>query len=304
MTKKNITREDKLRWLAENLTNEQVAKLLEADAPNPMQGVPSNPGMETVDNPGAMKPVQQRGANGQQYTEDQIVDYLVKALQAGTIANAADPSGVLKIIGNNPAVVMMKAITKACGQMETNTPGDKNIVRGIAALLGVMLKQKFSIAESVSSFLKKRGIDTDNLASNIKDNNTTLVAKAGKVALSEGINESVKMLESYVATLKKNIPSLASNDKRQALEAITESVSKLKGNDVEEKIGEFYAMSSAIKKVMTMLKENEIHPKKFENAMKAASDKNKSLNEMMSAVKYSMAFYKKNKNFVEKELGI
>jgi len=304
MAKKNITREEKLRWLAESLTNEQVAKLLEADAPNPMEGVPSNPGMETVDNPGAMKPVQQQGSNGQQYTEDQIVDYLVKALQAGTIANASDPSGVLKIIGNNPAVVMMKAITKACNQMETNTPGDKNIVRGISALLGVMLKQKFSIAESVASFLKTRGVDTAQLASNVRDKNVTIIAEAGRAASSVGLTESVRALKPYLAAVEKNMPSVASEEKRQALRAITESVDKLVGNDVEDRINEFYTMSSAIKKTLAMLKENEIHPTKFENAMKSADSKNKALNEMMSAVKFSMTFYKKNRGFIEKELGI
>lgn len=299
-----ISREEKLRWLAENLSNEQMAKLLEADAPNPMEGVPSNPGMETVDNPGAMKPTQQQGQQAQgQYTEEQIVDYLVKALQAGTIARASDPSGVLKIIGQNPAQVMIKAITKACDQMETNSDGDRNIVKGISALLSVLLKQKFSIAESVSKYLVSKGIDIKQLASNVRDKNVLQVFEAGKAACSTSIASSLNELENYVANIKKSLSPIASSTKAKALDAISESVEAMKSDDMLDKINEFYTCSSAIKKITSMLNENNIHPNKFLNMMKACASKNTALNEMMSAVKYSMSYYKKNKGEFEKKLG-
>lgn len=295
-----ITREEKLRWLAENLTNEQVAKLLEADAPDPMQGVPANPGMETVDNPGSMKPVQQQAQ--QQYSEDQIVEFLVKALQAGTIARASDPSGVLKIIGQNPAQVMIKAITMACNSIESNSEKDKNIVKGISVLLTVLLKQKFSIAESVSKYLNSCGVETAQLASNVRDKNVGQVYEAGKIASNDGISASLNELERYVSTIKRNLSPIASATKIKALETLSESVTLMKKNDMIEKINEFYNCSTAIKKITSMLKENSIHPNKFNNVYKACSSKNKALNEMMSAVKYSMSFYKKHRDAFEKKL--
>ena len=295
-----ITREEKLRWLAENLTNEQVAKLLEADAPDPMQGVPTNPGMETVDNPGSMKPVQQQAQ--QQYSEDQIVEFLVKALQAGTIARASEPLKVLKIIGQNPAQVMIKAITMACNSIESNSEKDKNIVKGISVLLTVLLKQKFSIAESVSKYLTSCGVETAQLASNVRDKNISQIYEAGKVSCESKIAGSLNEMKRCINEMKKNLPSIASLEKVRAIETLSESVSKFTKNDMVEKINEFYNCSTAIKKITSMLKENSIHPNKFNNVYKACSSKNKALNEMMSAVKYSMSFYKKHRDAFEKKL--
>ena len=277
-----ISREEKLRWLAENLSNEQMAKLLEADAPNPMEGVPTNPGMATVENPGAMKPTQQQaqqqGQQQGQYTEDQIVDFLVKALQAGTIARASDPSGVLKIIGKNPAQVMIKAISNACNQMESGSERDKNVVKGVSALLTVLLKQKFSIAESVEKF-------------------------AGKAAGSASIISSLNELESSIALVKKSLSPIASREKARALDSMSESVKTMKSDDMLEKINEFYSFSSGIKKITSMLSESNIKPNKFLNLMNECSSKNTALNEMMSAVKYSMSYYKKNREEFEKKIG-
>ncbi len=296
-----ITREQKLKWLAESLTNEQIAKLLEADAPDPMQGVPSNPGMETVDNPGAMKPVQQDASQAQpqgQYTEDQIVDFLVKALQAGTIARAADPSGVLKIIGENPVQVIMKAISKACSIVETSS--DKNIVKGISALLIVLLKQKFFIGESVASYLNSNSVDVKQLANNVRDKNVNLIYEAGKVAAELKAKPMLNEMKSSIASLKKSLSSISSPDKVVAINKLSESVEILSRDDMSEKINEFYNCSTVIKKVTTMLKENGVNLKKFNNIQKVVSEKNKALNEMMSAVKYSIAFYKTHKKAFEK----
>lgn len=298
-----ITREQKLKWLAESLTNEQIAKLLEAEAPDPMQGVPTNPGMETVDNPGAMKPVQQDASQAQpqgQYTEDQIVDFLVKALQAGTIARAADPSGVLKIIGKNPAQVMMKAISKACSMVETSSNSDKNIVKGISALLTVLLKQKFSIGESVASYLNSNSVDAKQLASNVRDKNVNLIYEAGKVAAELKAKPMLNEMKSSIASLKKSLSSISSPDKVAAISKLSESVEILSRDDMTEKINEFYNCSTVIKKVTTMLKESGVNLKKFNNIQKVVSEKNKALNEMMSAVKYSVAFYKTHKKAFEK----
>ena len=302
----NLTREEKLRWLAESLTNEQMAKLLEADAPNPMEGVPSNPGMETVDNPGAMKPVQQNGqqpAQGQgQYSEDQLVAFLVKALQSGTIARAADPSGVLKIIGQNPAQVMIKAITQACNQMETNSDGDKNIVKGISALLTVLLKKKFSIAESVAKYLNSNNVEAMKLASNVRDKNVHLVYEAGRVSCDSKISPALNEMKKCLTEMKKNLSTIASKEKVQAIDMLTEKINVFNKSDMVEKINEFYSCSMAIKKVVSMLKENNIHPNKFTNVFKTVKDKNTALNEMMSAVKYSMSYYKSHRDAFEKKL--
>ena len=302
-----ISREEKLRWLAENLSNEQMAKLLEADAPNPMEGVPTNPGMATVENPGAMKPTQQQaqqqGQQQGQYTEDQIVDFLVKALQAGTIARASDPSGVLKIIGKNPAQVMIKAISNACNQMESGSERDKNVVKGVSALLTVLLKQKFSIAESVEKFLVSKGVDTKSLASNVRDKNSLQVYEAGKAACSASIISSLNELESSIALVKKSLSPIASREKARALDSMSESVKTMKSDDMLEKINEFYSFSSGIKKITSMLSESNIKPNKFLNLMNECSSKNTALNEMMSAVKYSMSYYKKNREEFEKKIG-
>lgn len=322
MKKKKFTPSE-LRWLAENLDNEQIASLLESDqTPNVMQGVPTSPGMQTVDNNAAQKPADpsnpaqqtqpQQNQQGNNAEFEEMTKQFCQSIMKGNLSGK-DPKAILKIFQSKPGS-MMYVIPKAVklgieyiGKIDLNQGNNlakaKNITGGLSVALATMELGNSQVAESIVNKLKSNHIDISSLASNIRDNNRYSIYEAGKAAYTSVMDKDAQELQALAESFAKKYGKIISNDKKAAINVLKESVSAIVENTIESDIEEYYKTNKMIKKIVESLEEHNIHPNKFKKSMELVANKKKALNEAISATKYSIAFYKKNKDEFENKLA-
>ena len=297
-----------LRWLAENLTTQQMAYLMENDVPN--QGMsqsekdkekqlnhanqnagisqtPSNPGMESTTQ-GSMKPTavaaqgqyntQQNGQNNQssqnpQQTQDNAkndkaqISTVCKAIKTGKL-NKIEPEQLGAFVKNagittrNLAKAIKYAIEFMSSQMKNPKSIDMNVLRntvaGINSCLAIMVKERNAVAESVMVSARNRGVESSVVSGCIRNNDGMGLMRCG-YALTV-MNESNKQL----------LP-------------------------INNQIKEFYTITAEIKNLCMLAEKYEVDIRRFRSMQELAKKRDSEINESVSALKYAVTFFNKNK---------
>lgn len=297
-----------LRWLAESLTTQQMAYLMENDVPN--QGMsqsekdkeeqlnlanqnagisqtPSNPGMESTTQ-GSMKPTavaaqgqdntQQNGQNKQssqnpQQTQDNVkndkaqISTVCKAIKTGKL-NKIEPEQLGAFVKNagittrNLAKAIKYAIEFMSSQMKNPKSIDMNILRntvaGINSCLAIMVKERNAVAESVMVSARNRGVESSVVSGCIRNNDGMGLMRCG-YALTV-MNESKKQL----------LP-------------------------INNQIKEFYTITAEIKNLCMLAEKYEVDIRRFRSMQELAKKRDSEINESVSALKYAVTFFNKNK---------
>ena len=297
-----------LRWLAESLTTQQMAYLMENDVPN--QGMsqsekdkekqlnlanqnagisqtPSNPGMESTTQ-GSMKPTavaaqgqdntQQNGQNNQssqnpQQTQDNAkndkaqISTVCKAIKTGKL-NKIEPEQLGAFVKNagittrNLAKAIKYAIEFMSSQMKNPKSIDMNVLRntvaGINCCLAIMVKERNAVAESVMVSARNRGIESSVVSGCIRNNDGMGLMRCG-YALTV-MNESNKQL----------LP-------------------------INNQIKEFYTITAEIKNLCMLAEKYEVDIRRFRSMQELAKKRDSEINESVSALKYAVTFFNKNK---------
>ena len=297
-----------LRWLAESLTTQQMAHLMENDVPN--QGMsqsekdkeeqlnlanqnagisqtPSNPGMESTTQ-GSMKPTavaaqgqdntQQNGQNQQssqnpQQTQDNAkndkaqISTVCKAIKTGKL-NKIEPEQLGAFVKNagittrNLAKAIKYAIEFMSSQMKNPKSIDMNVLRntvaGINSCLAIMVKERNAVAESVMVSARNRGVESSVVSGCIRNNDGMGLMRCG-YALTV-MNESNKQL----------LP-------------------------INNQIKEFYTITAEIKNLCMLAEKYEVDIRRFRSMQELAKKRDSEINESVSALKYAVTFFNKNK---------
>ena len=297
-----------LRWLAESLTTQQMAYLMENDVPN--QGMsqsekdkeeqlnlanqnagisqtPSNPGMESTTQ-GSMKPTavaaqgqdntQQNGQNQQssqnpQQTQDNAkndkaqISTVCKAIKTGKL-NKIEPEQLGAFVKNagitirNLAKAIKYAIEFMSSQMKNPKSIDMNVLRntvaGINSCLAIMVKERNAVAESVMVSARNRGVESSVVSGCIRNNDGMGLMRCG-YALTV-MNESNKQL----------LP-------------------------INNQIKEFYTITAEIKNLCMLAEKYEVDIRRFRSMQELAKKRDSEINESVSALKYAVTFFNKNK---------
>ena len=297
-----------LRWLAESLTTQQMAYLMENDVPN--QGMsqsekdkeeqlnlanqnagisqtPSNPGMKSTTQ-GSMKPTavaaqgqdntQQNGQNKQssqnpQQTQDNAkndkaqISTVCKAIKTGKL-NKIEPEQLGAFVKNagittrNLAKAIKYAIEFMSSQMKNPKSIDMNVLRntvaGINSCLAIMVKERNAVAESVMVSARNRGVESSVVSGCIRNNDGMGLMRCG-YALTV-MNESNKQL----------LP-------------------------INNQIKEFYTITAEIKNLCMLAEKYEVDIRRFRSMQELAKKRDSEINESVSALKYAVTFFNKNK---------
>lgn len=297
-----------LRWLAESLTTQQMAYLMENDVPN--QGMsqsekdkeeqlnlanqnagisqtPSNPGMESTTQ-GSMKPTavaaqgqdntQQNGQNQQSSQNPQQTQYnakndkaqistVCKAIKTGKL-NKIEPEQLGAFVKNagitirNLAKAIKYAIEFMSSQMKNPKSIDMNVLRntvaGINSCLAIMVKERNAVAESVMVSARNRGVESSVVSGCIRNNDGMGLMRCG-YALTV-MNESNKQL----------LP-------------------------INNQIKEFYTITAEIKNLCMLAEKYEVDIRRFRSMQELAKKRDSEINESVSALKYAVTFFNKNK---------
>ena len=297
-----------LRWLAESLTTQQMAYLMENDVPkqgmsqsekdkeeqlnlaNQNAGIsqtPSNPGMESTTQ-GSMKPTavaaqgqdntQQNGQNKQssqnpQQTQDNAkndkaqISTVCKAIKTGKL-NKIEPEQLGAFVKNagittrNLAKAIKYAIEFMSSQMKNPKSIDMNVLRntvaGINSCLAIMVKERNAVAESVMVSARNRGVESSVVSGCIRNNDGMGLMRCG-YALTV-MNESNKQL----------LP-------------------------INNQIKEFYTITAEIKNLCMLAEKYEVDIRRFRSMQELAKKRDSEINESVSALKYAVTFFNKNK---------
>ena len=297
-----------LRWLAESLTTQQMAYLMENDVPNRgmsqsekdkeeqlnlanqnagISQTPSNPGMESTTQ-GSMKPTavaaqgqdntQQNGQNKQssqnpQQTHDNAkndkaqISTVCKAIKTGKL-NKIEPEQLGAFVKNagittrNLAKAIKYAIEFMSSQMKNPKSIDMNVLRntvaGINSCLAIMVKERNAVAESVMVSARNRGVESSVVSGCIRNNDGMGLMRCG-YALTV-MNESNKQL----------LP-------------------------INNQIKEFYTITAEIKNLCMLAEKYEVDIRRFRSMQELAKKRDSEINESVSALKYAVTFFNKNK---------
>lgn len=294
-----------LRWLAESLTNNQIAYLLEdngmtngggdVDASKPI----SNPTASvTPTAPAAQKevaPVDNR---------KQIVS-ICKNIMNGGLAKI-EPKQLLKFLSDakiemkNVAESIKYAIeflSKKVADKSVNLNVFQNVFASCSNLMGALMANKNQMSESIISDAKKKGVNVQMLAENIRQNNVYTVFNEGKkLNYDEKLNNDLarlkRMNESLTKEFGDNIPLESKKQIKNIQKAIDESFKK---NSFEHRINEYYQCCAQIKNLNKLMEMHNIKLTKYDNLRKVTKSVEDKMNENMSALKFALNYYKKSK---------
>lgn len=295
-----------LRWLAESLTDKQMAFLLEEDSVNlqkanqnaGLAAQPQNPGMQSVDNNAAMKPQVQNASQNQnqqnqapttpQKDDKSQIKTVCMAIKNGKLAKI-EPSQLNNFLKNaqistkNTAQAVKFAIEYVAGMMKTPQKivmkELNGIVAGISNCLGALTTEKNAVAESIAFKARKCGLNTKYLAENIKRNNSYQVYNAGR------------LLEQQNLPLVGKIAKLKSlNESKQIIKA-----NWMMRDELHHQVNEYFSIIKDIKNLEHLCEANRIKTTKYSLMKKMTQKRAKAINESVSAIKYALKYYKENK---------
>lgn len=307
-----------LKWLAESLTNSQMAYLLEDDAQlnqaNQNAGVvaaPSNPGMQSTDSNGSMKPsVEQSNQNTQvgqkTISPQEQMQKLKKFVESNQNFDMKPEDGV-KFLGQ--AGITMQVLANMIGftaqeiakLTNPQNNGDLSKVptmtKNCGILVDILVYEKNRQGNAAANEALKCGVDVKNLGDNIKASNTFTVFNEGKKMcannqMTEELDRLVKMNESLTKKYGDVIPSEATQMLKNVQYQINESVKK---NSIEEMVNEYYNLTTKLKNLEKVFEKCNVKLVKYNNMKKVTAKANQKLNETVSALKFAINYYKENK---------
>ena len=262
---------ENIQWLAENLTNEQMASLLSegapAPAPQPTQGQQQQPQqpMHTA-NPQAPENKDKQPQGNQPSNSQQNINMLATAIKnpKSKLNTTMKPDEVTSLMQskNIPDNDVLQTISFALNSKNAVQSGK----RGIQVLVLYLRSKQYAFAQDILSKLKENGIDVNNLAESVRNGYQKTVFDNGRNALNESVTVNGK-------TFRR--PS-----------KIQESISKY--YDLNTKLNE-------VQKRMDLLESKGYSFGIVRNFMTITQSRRKALNESLSAVKYSIAFYNRHK---------
>lgn len=248
---------------------------------------PLNPGMESTTQ-GSMKPTavaaqgqdntQQNGQNQQssqnpQQTQDNAkndkaqISTVCKAIKTGKL-NKIEPEQLGAFVKNagittrNLAKAIKYAIEFMSSQMKNPKSIDMNVLRntvaGINSCLAIMVKERNAVAESVMVSARNRGVESSVVSGCIRNNDGMGLMRCG-YALTV-MNESNKQL----------LP-------------------------INNQIKEFYTITAEIKNLCMLAEKYEVDIRRFRSMQELAKKRDSEINESVSALKYAVTFFNKNK---------
>ena len=245
---------------------------------------PLNPGMESTTQ-GSMKPTavaaqgqdntQQNNQSSQnpQQTQDNAkndkaqISTVCKAIKTGKL-NKIEPEQLGAFVKNagittrNLAKAIKYAIEFMSSQMKNPKSIDMNVLRntvaGINSCLAIMVKERNAVAESVMVSARNRGVESSVVSGCIRNNDGMGLMRCG-YALTV-MNESNKQL----------LP-------------------------INNQIKEFYTITAEIKNLCMLAEKYEVDIRRFRSMQELAKKRDSEINESVSALKYAVTFFNKNK---------
>lgn len=291
-----------LTYLAESLTDEQMAYLIESEPaqPQPSQNqAPQQSAQPQATNEPADQKIENRKADPNK------VKSVCNAIKKGALNNI-DVQQLKKFvmsakIGLQDIAQAIKfavdsingKIQGAGGQVD---PASKNIIKGVSNCMMLLQESKSELGSSINEQATTSGIDMPRLSHYVREKKASRMYAAGFRAINESYVASIDKMVSITESLSDS--NISERDKA-SVKAIFESLENAKAaHDIEKNIGDYYALGKMIKKINGILEAAHVEIPGLRSYTKLTSEKDKRVNESISALKYSIAWYKANKNDV------
>lgn len=299
MKKVRKYKDSQILWLAENLTNDQILYLLEAETPahggSPMAQQPVAP----VQNQASQQPQQNTQQTSAQIPQqpqqkNNNVNTIIKAIAGGKLANIE--SSQLKSFAdklNMTAKDFGQALSKIWGYLgkAVKTENAGNIFKSIGTCLDFLKASQQATAKQVSESAKALGIDVNNLAGNIKAKNNTLVYLAGRYAMNESYTNDINKIKASI----KNFKTTHKSNSNSLLESAEYFINKAQNNTIKNTIDTYYNINKDIKKFLVEGEKAGVDMQQYHDTLNKDNKLNKFVNESLSAIKYAIAYYNSNK---------
>lgn len=260
---------ENIQWLAENLTNEQVASLLSEGTPapqQPSQNPPQQPSNNPQPDPQATNNPKAQKQGNQPSSSQENINMLAQAIKNPksklNTSMKADEVTSLVQAKNISDDDVLKTISFALSNKNAVQQGR----RGIQMLVLYLRSKQYAFAQDILTKLKENGIDINNISESVRNRYETTIFNNGRNALYESV--TVKGKKTYRPT------------------------------DINESISKYYSLNSKLNEVQKRIALLESKGYSFgilKSFMTVTESRRKELNESLSAVKYSIAFYRKNK---------
>ena len=299
MKKVRKYKDSQILWLAENLTNDQVLYLLEAETPAqsgsliaqqpvaPAQNqVPQQPQQNTQQSqqPSAQAPQQPQKNNN--------VNTIIKAIAEGKLANIE--ASQLKSFADKLNMTTKdfgQALSKIWGYLSkaVKTKNAGNIFKSIGTCLDFLKTSQQATAKQVVESAKALGVDVNNLAGNIKSKNNTLVYLAGQYAMNESYVNDINKIKASIKNFK------TAHKSSSLLESAEYFINEAQNNTIKNTIDTYYNINKDIKKFLVEGEKAGIDMQQYHDILNKDNKLNKFVNESLSAIKYAIAYYNSNK---------
>jgi hypothetical protein len=296
MKKVRKYKDSQILWLAENLTNDQVLYLLEAETPAqsglpvaqqsvaPVQNQVSQQSQQNTQQPSAQAPQQPQKNNN--------VNTIIKAIAGGKLANIE--ASQLKSFADKLNMTTKdfgQALSKIWGYLSkaVKTKNAGNIFKSIGTCLDFLKTSQQATAKQVVESAKALGVDVNNLAGNIKSKNNTLVYLAGQYAMNESYVNDINKIKASIKNFK------TAHKSNSLLESAEYFINEAQNNTIKNTIDTYYNINKDIKKFLVEGEKAGIDMQQYHDILNKDNKLNKFVNESLSAIKYAIAYYNSNK---------
>ena len=299
MKKVRKYKDSQILWLAENLTNDQVLYLLEAETPaqsgSPIAQQPVAPAQNQVSQQPQQNTQQSQQPSAQapqQPQKNNNVNTIIKAIAEGKLANIE--ASQLKSFADKLNMTTKdfgQALSKIWGYLSkaVKTKNAGNIFKSIGTCLDFLKTSQQATAKQVVESAKALGVDVNNLAGNIKSKNNTLVYIAGQNAMNESYVNDINKIKVSIKNFK------TAHKSNSLLESAEYFINEAQNNTIKNTIDTYYNINKDIKKFLVEGEKAGIDMQQYHDILNKDNKLNKFVNESLSAIKYAIAYYNSNK---------
>lgn len=296
MKKVRKYKDSQILWLAENLTNDQVLYLLEAETPaqsgSPIAQQPVAPAQNQAPQQSQQNTHQPSAQAPQQSQKNNNVNTIIKAIAGGKLANIE--ASQLKSFADKLNMTTKdfgQALSKIWGYLSkaVKTKNAGNIFKSIGTCLDFLKTSQQATAKQVFESAKALGVDVNNLAGNIKSKNNTLVYLAGQYAMNESYVNDINKIKASIKNFK------TAHKSNSLLESAEYFINEAQNNTIKNTIDTYYNINKDIKKFLAEGEKAGVDMQQYHDILNKDNKLNKSINESLSAIKYAIAYYNSNK---------
>jgi hypothetical protein len=301
MKKVRKYKDSQILWLAENLTNDQVLYLLEAETPaqggSPIAQQPVAPAQNQAPQQPQQNTQQSQQPSAQapqQPQKNNNVNTIIKAIAGGKLANIE--ASQLKSFADKLNMTTKdfgQALSKIWGYLSkaVKTKNAGNIFKSIGTCLDFLKTSQQATAKQVVESAKALGVDVNNLAGNIKSKNNTLVYLAGQYAMNESYVNDINKIKASI----KNFKTAHKSNSNSLLESAEYFINEAQNNTIKNTIDTYYNINKDIKKFLVEGEKAGVDMQQYHDILNKDNKLNKFVNESLSAIKYAIAYYNSNK---------